>query len=79
MWFESLTGFREESAEQVRAKIVVDGETMTSTANGRAMVCGRLETPTLKELRTRVEERGPSEGRLTLRELVADVPNNLVS
>ncbi len=29
MWFEALTGFAEGTAEEVRAKIVVEGEMMT--------------------------------------------------
>lgn len=73
MWFESLTGFREESTDQVRANILVDGETMVSTANGREMICGRLETPTLAELRARVLAENLPQGRLRLSEVVNDV------
>ena len=54
MWFETLTGFQEASPEQVRANIVLSGQTMTSRVNGKTMAYGRLETPTLAELRTRV-------------------------
>ncbi|MAG94705.1 MAG: hypothetical protein CMJ48_13310 [Planctomycetaceae bacterium] len=73
MWFESLTGFREENAEQVRSNIVVDGETMTSTANGREMACGRLETPTLAELRSRARANNQPKGSLSLSEVIGDV------
>jgi hypothetical protein len=73
MWFESLTGFREQSAEQVRASIVVDGETMTSAKNGREMVCGRLETPTLADLRSRAHDDDSPKGALRLSEVVGDV------
>ena len=72
MWFESLTGFREESADQVRSNIVVNGETMTSTVNGRTMLCGHLETPTLAELRSRTREVDAPKGTLTLREIVTN-------
>lgn len=72
-WFEKLTGFAETSADAVRAKVRVDGETLTSLANGKAYTCGRLETPSLGELRGRVEGTRHTPGRLTLREVVADV------
>ncbi|MFN2184459.1 MAG: hypothetical protein ACK2UU_10730 [Anaerolineae bacterium] len=72
-WFESLTGFPETSPDAVRAKVRVDGETLTSLANGKVYTCGRLETPSLGELRDRVEGSRRTPGRLTLREAVADV------
>ena len=54
-WFETLTGFAEESPTQVRENISVDGQTLTSHRNGKVFVCGQLETPTLAELRERVK------------------------
>lgn len=73
MWFTSLTGFREENAEQVRAKILVDGPIMTSTVNGKRMICGRLETPTLAELRSHAQRNANPKGKLRLSEVVANV------
>ena len=58
-WFEELTGFPETSADDVRAKLVLDGGTLTSRVNGRSFVCGRLETPSLGELRERVARIAP--------------------
>jgi hypothetical protein len=72
-WFEALTGFSEASPQQVRETITVDGETLTSHGNGRVLVCGRLETPSLAELRERVASIGYPAGTLKLREVVADV------
>lgn len=72
-WFETLTGFRETSANAVRANIVVHGETLISRANGQVMTCGRLETPSLAELRERVRTGGAGAGKLSVREVVADV------
>jgi hypothetical protein len=72
-WFDSLTGFRETSPEQVRANLSVDGVTLTSRVNGRSYICGRLETPSLAELRERVRESRPAAGSLSLREVVGDV------
>ena len=72
-WFEELTGFRELSPSQVRENITVDGDTLTSLVNGRTFTCGRLETPSLGELRQRVGCERHARGRLTLREVVGDV------
>jgi hypothetical protein len=73
MWFESLTGFHEETADQVRASIALDGETMTSTVNDREMVYGRLETPTLADLRSRAQDDDLPKGALRLSEVIGDV------
>jgi hypothetical protein len=72
MWFEALTGFREDEVDDVGAMFVVDGEHLTSSANGRTMRVGRFETPTLGELRPRVAD-AELPGRLTLTEVVGDV------
>ena len=72
-WFEDLTGFREVSAEQVRENIRLDGDTLTSLVNGKTFTCGRLEIPSLGELRERVCSCDGTPGRLSLEEVVADV------
>ena len=73
MWFEKLTGFSEQSPEHVRANVTVDGVELTSRVNGRRMICGSLETPTLADLRRRTESCAYSTGRTTIREVVANV------
>jgi hypothetical protein len=73
MWFESLTGFCERSPQQVHENISIDGELLVSRVNGRVMVCGRLETPTLADLRQRVKSSGYAPGKLSVREVVGDV------
>jgi hypothetical protein len=73
MWFETLTGFPEESPRQVRANITVDGNTLKSHVNGKMLVCGELETPSLAELRARVHSKGHQTGKISVREVVADV------
>ncbi|MEA5410680.1 hypothetical protein VB737_02765 [Synechococcus sp. BA-120 BA3] len=75
MWFEALTGFPEAFPQQVREAITVDGETLTSHANRRVLVCGRLETPSLAELRERVASSGDPVVTLRVREVVANVQN----
>ncbi len=76
MWFEELMGFREDNA-QIYANIAVDGQIMTSKANGLTCKCGLLETPTLGELRSRVSKQSATvgQGRLKLLERVANVQN----
>ena len=73
MWFEGLTGFREESYMQVRKYLSVQGDVLRSSINGNAMICGRLETPSLAELRERVRSGKSGAGKLCVREVVADV------
>jgi hypothetical protein len=73
MWFETLTGFREESPSQVRENIIVDGDVLKSLINGRSMICGRLEIPSLAELRARVQASKYPTGKISLREVVANV------
>ena len=72
-WFETLTGFREASPQQVRENIIVDGDTLKSRVNGKVMACGRLETPSLAELRERVRSSGHDVGKISVREAVANV------
>ncbi len=73
MWFERLTGFREVSPSQVRENLTVEDDRLTSLVNGRTFVCGRLETPSLGELRQRVARSEGHAGRVSVGEVVADV------
>ena len=73
MWFERLTGFPEESPQQIYENITVDGEVLKSHVNGNVMVCGQLETPSLAELRERVHSCGYKVGKISVREVVANV------
>ena len=72
-WFETLTGFPEESPQQVRENITVDRQTLTSHGNGKVLVYGQLETPTLAELRKRIDTTGHKSGKISVREVVANV------
>ena len=73
MWFEDLMGFQEESPEQVRSNIEVSGNTLTSKVNGKSYVYGKLEVPTLAELRVGASKCKLPKGNLTLKEVVGDV------
>jgi hypothetical protein len=72
-WFERLTGFAETSPDVVRRQLTVTGDQLTSLVNGRVMVYGRLEIPTLADLRQRLPSAPPQPGKLALREIVANV------
>ncbi|MBS8227912.1 hypothetical protein [Vannielia litorea] len=58
-FFEALTGFAEESPEQVRANLVVEGSVLRSRVSGRVMRPGVLERVTSAALGP-VPERGRS-------------------
>lgn len=67
-WFERLTGFAENSYDDVRAKLGVDGQKLHSRVNGKSFRIGTLEMPTLGELRARVANESVCSGetRLTI-------------
>lgn len=73
MWFESLTGFCEESTEQVQKNLSVMGNVLTSHVKSKKYLCGTLEIPSLGELRNRVQSVDIPAGKLSVREVVADV------
>jgi hypothetical protein len=64
-WFSKLTGFREASYELTRSRLVVEGDELVSTVNGKRYGIGTLEVPTLAELRSRIEV--PTRQRSTVR------------
>lgn len=71
-WFERLTGFGEQSYEATRAQLDVDGEYLRSKINSRSYRIGRLELPSLAELRRRLSSEAQP-GELRFRELHGDV------
>jgi hypothetical protein len=66
-------GFQEQSPDQVRESILVNGIKLKSLANDREFICGRLELLSLKELRRQSAENSFSSGRLTVTEVIGDV------
>jgi hypothetical protein len=70
--FERIFGFPEASPEAVRSGLRVEGDCLVSAANGASRAFGRLEIPSLDELRGRVNELRPSPRPGTCREVVAD-------
>ena len=72
-WFEQLTGFAESSHAEVQRNISHDVGVLVSRPNGRSMICGRLETPSLRELRKRARRQSGRQAQLKVREVVGDV------
>ena len=52
-WFEDLMGFQERSYDETRANLEIVGTTIRSRVNHRSFSIGELETPSLRELRSR--------------------------
>lgn len=70
-WFERLMGFNESDYLTTQRRLVVDGNTLTSTVNGKSYGIGRLSLPTLAELRASTPNAsGP---RTTVTSIIGDV------
>ena len=74
-WFNDLFGFEERSPEEVRDHLEVDGTLLRSRVNGASYGIGVLETPSLRELRTRddriPDDRAPH-GPIRVRNVVGE-------
>lgn len=71
-WFQRLTGIKEQSPEQVRNQLSVDGDCIVCPS-GTRIAFGRLETPKLSDLRKAVADENVQPRRSTIREIVGDV------
>lgn len=70
--FQQLFGFPEGSHAEVQALLRMVGDRLTSSVNGKSYAYGRLETPSLSELRERVSTLKPPPNPSACREIVAD-------
>lgn len=75
MWFKDLTGFQEESPENVKNKLIVENDYFISLANSKKFTFGKLEIPTLEELRNQNPQINNYNGKIRVSEIVADVKN----
>jgi hypothetical protein len=71
-WFEKLTGFRETTYDDTRAKLAVEGNRLRSLVNGRSYGIGELELASLASLRERAKSAALP-GRLKARIFRGDV------
>jgi hypothetical protein len=72
-WFEQLTGFRETSYEDARAKFEVEGRRLRSKVNGKSYGVGDLELVSLQTLRERVKSAGGPPGKVKVGVVTGDV------
>lgn len=72
-WFETLTGCTEDSPDNVRQHLAVDGQRLRSRINDTSWLCGELETPTLAQLRQRVRSVALDPRSISVCEVVANV------
>mgnify|MGYP006273095755 CR=1 FL=1 len=72
-WFETLMGFTERAYEETQRNLEVSGTVLRSRVNGRTYGIGRLEIPTLAELRSRALEDRSATGEIAVSGVAADV------
>jgi hypothetical protein len=72
-WFETLTGFRETSYGDTRAKLAVEGNRLRSLVNGNSYGIGELELVSLATLREQAKSGMPLPGRLKVSIVRGDV------
>lgn len=73
-WFATLTGFPETTWADTQSRLEVSGTMLRSRVTGRTFGIGTLETPSLAELRTRVEPvRAALAGPLRVSHVSGDV------
>ena len=72
-WFERLTGFREKSYDDTRAKLKVAGSRLQSLINRKSYGIGELELVPLQALCERVKSAGGLPGRLRASVVIGDV------
>jgi hypothetical protein len=72
-WFERLTGFRETSYDDTRARLSVSEGRLHSKVNGKSWAVGELRVATLESLRERAAAADAPRGRLRLSIVEGDV------
>jgi len=73
MWFKKLTGFAEESPDQVRKNIKINGQSLQSLVNGQSYYFGKLEISSLAELRKKAPSVTGFNNKISVSEVVGDV------
>ena len=73
MWFEKLVGFKENNPEQVRENIEIVDNKLISKINNNEFVFGKLETPSLEELRNQSNLIEKYHSQIKVSEVVGDI------
>ena len=72
-WLEHLTGLTKEKPDLIRRNLTMEGQWLVSRANGLRWCAGRLEMPSLQDLRDRATGTSdPHNDRLSVSEIVDD-------
>ena len=72
-WFEDLTGFREGSYEETRARLKVQKNRLISLENSKSFSIGKLELIALEELRKKAKIANNISGKLKTSLTIGDV------
>jgi len=73
MWFERLTGFKEENPDEVRENIKIVGNKLISKINNNEFAFGKLEIPSLEELRGQFDSIGQYNSKIKVGEVVGNI------
>lgn len=73
MWFEKLVGFKENNPEQVRKNIEIIGNRLISKVNNNEFIFGKLETPSLEELRGQSNIIAKYRSQIKVSEVVGEI------
>ena len=73
MWFEELIGFKESDPKQVRENIEIVGDKLISKINTREFVFGKLEIPSLEELRNQINLTEKYHSKIKVSEVIGNI------
>ena len=73
MWFEDLTGFKEENPDQVRLNLKISGNTLISKVNGAEYNFGRLELASLDELKNQSTALENYKSKIHVEEVIGNI------
>lgn len=73
MWFKELTGFQEEFPENVKSKLIIENDYFISLENSKKFTFGKLEVPTLEQLRNENSYFTDYKDKIQVGEIVANV------
>ena len=76
IWFDVLTGFSEQSGDDVRSKLHLDGTRLNSSVNNRSFDAGTFSTPSLSALRRNTV---PGDGNHTDTPEIPQIANEIMS
>ncbi len=73
MWFEKLVGFKENNPEQVRKNIEIVDNKLISKINNNEFIFGKLELPSLEDLRNQTDLTGKYHSKIKFSEIVGNI------